>query len=257
MLKKLTVVKIGGNIIDEPVALAKFLHHFSIGAEPKILVHGGGKLATQMAEKLGLPTQMIDGRRITDEPTLDIVTMVYAGLINKKIVAQLQGLGCNALGLTGADAGILLAKKRQKSDIDYGFAGDIEKVNASQLLNFLRQNLILVIAPLTFDETGQLLNTNADTMASAIAIALASHLEISLIYCFEKKGVLENPEDDNSVIEEISKEKYEVLKKEGVVSKGMIPKLDNAFAALENGVKNVRIIHADNIVTKTGTLLIL
>jgi acetylglutamate kinase len=257
MLSKLSVIKIGGNIIDDPTATARFLRNFSIGSEPKILVHGGGKVATQMAEKLGLETKMVDGRRITDEKMLEVVTMVYGGLVNKNLVAHLQSLGCNALGLTGADAGIILARKRGKGAIDYGFAGDVEKVNAIQLLAFLQQNLTLIIAPLTYDENGQILNTNADTMASAIATALASHLEVNLVYCFEKKGVLQNPEDDDSVIPEISMENYVRLKQEGIVSKGMIPKLDNAFAALQNGVKDVLICHADNVVTRIGTHLIL
>ena len=256
MLTQLSIIKIGGNVIDDPKVTAAFLRNFATGAEPKILVHGGGKVATHLADQLGLETKMVDGRRITDEKMLEVVTMVYGGLVNKKIVAQLQGLGVNALGLTGADAGIMLAHKRQKGTTDYGFAGDIDKVNTTQLLAFLEQNLTLIIAPLTFDTNGQLLNTNADTIASALAVALAKHLEVSLLYCFEKQGVLQNPEDEASFIPEISLEKYAELKAEGIVSKGMIPKLDNAFSALELGVKNVHILHAENIITRKGTKLV-
>ncbi|MDJ1481428.1 acetylglutamate kinase [Cytophagaceae bacterium YF14B1] len=257
-MSKVYIIKIGGNVIDNPVATQKFLSDFASIKESKILVHGGGKIATQVAEKLGVTTQMIDGRRITDEPMLDVVTMVYGGLVNKKVVAQLQALKCNAIGLMGADAGVILAKKRPVGVIDYGFAGDIEQVNATQLLAFINQELTPIIAPLTVDVQGQILNTNADTMASAIATALAkAGTEVNLVYCFEKKGVLLNPEDDDSVITDINKEKYAQLKADGVVSKGMIPKLDNAFAALDQGVKEVHIIHADNVHAQTGTKLTL
>jgi len=252
------VVKIGGNIIDNPAATQTFLSDFASLSAHKILVHGGGKIATQVAEKLGVATQMVEGRRLTDAPMLDVVTMVYGGLVNKKLVAQLQALGCNALGLTGADAAVITARKRPVRDIDYGFAGDIEHVNARQIVSFLREKLTPIIAPLTADTHGQLLNTNADTMASATAVALAKEgASVHLIYCFEKKGVLINPDDDNSVITDIDKEKYARLKAEGIVSKGMIPKLDNAFAALEQGVKEVRIIHADNVASLAGTRLTL
>jgi acetylglutamate kinase len=257
-MSKILVIKIGGNVIDNPAASSRFLTDFATLPENKILVHGGGKIATEVAEKLGVATQMIDGRRITDAPMLDVVTMVYGGLVNKKIVAQLQAFGCNAIGLTGADANVILAKKRPVGVIDYGFAGDIENVNAPQLLAFLAQKLIPIIAPLTFDAQGQILNTNADTMASAVATALAKEgAEVSLVYCFEKKGVLHDPGDDNSVIDHINQEKYAQLKAAGIVSKGMIPKLDNAFAALAQGVKEVRIIHADSIVSQVGTVLAL
>ena len=258
IMSRILVIKIGGNIVDDPAASRRFLTGFATLPHYKILVHGGGKIATEMAGKLGVPTQMIDGRRMTDAAMLDVVTMVYGGLVNKKIVAQLQALGCNALGLTGADAGIMLARKRPVGVIDYGFAGDIERVDAPQLLAFLRQELTPVIAPLTFDTHGQILNTNADTMASAIATALARKgAEVSLVYCFEKKGVLLNPDDNDSVIADIDQEKYARLKADGIVSKGMIPKLDNAFAALAQGVKEVRIIHADSIASQTGTALTL
>lgn len=257
-MSKIYVIKIGGNVIDNPSATQKFLSDFASIKESKILVHGGGKIATQVAEKLGVATQMIDGRRITDEPMLDVVTMVYGGLVNKKVVAQLQALNCNAIGLMGADAGVILAKKRPVGVIDYGFAGDIEQVNATQLLAFLNQDLTPIVAPLTVDAQGQILNTNADTMASAIATALAkAGAEVNLVYCFEKKGVLLDPEDEDSVITDINKEKYVQLKADGIVSKGMIPKLDNAFAALNEGVKEVHIIHADNVHAQSGTKLTL
>ncbi len=257
-MPKVHVIKIGGNIIDNPVATQSFLANFALISDQKILVHGGGKIATQMAEKLGVATQMIEGRRITDAPMLDVVTMVYGGLVNKKLVAQLQALHCNAIGLTGADAGVILARKRPVGVIDYGFAGDIVQVNAAQLVSFLSQKLTPIIAPLTVDAQGQLLNTNADTMASTVATALAKEgADVSLIYCFEKKGVLLNPDDDDSVIADITKGNYAKLKAEGIVSKGMIPKLDNAFAALDQGVAEVHIIHADNINSQTGTRLTL
>jgi acetylglutamate kinase len=252
----LTLVKIGGNILDEPKATEAFLHNFASLAGEKILVHGGGKIATQIADSLGIETKMQDGRRLTDARMLDVVTMVYGGLINKKLVARLQALGCNALGMTGADAGILSARKRPPGEIDYGFAGDIEKVDELQILALLHLNLTLIMAPLTFDKTGQLLNTNADTLASAIAVALAPHLDLNLVYCFEKQGVLENPADDNAFIPEISREKYAALRTAGAISKGMIPKLDNAFAALDAGVKKVLICHAENLVSQKGTLLV-
>ncbi len=257
-MSKIQVIKIGGNIVDNPTATQQFLASFSAIADSKILVHGGGKIATQVAEKLGVVTQMVDGRRITDAPMLDVVTMVYGGLVNKQLVAQLQSRQCNAIGLTGADAGVIVAHKRPVGKIDYGFAGDIDFVNAPQIVSFLNQKLTPVIAPLTADTQGQILNTNADTMASAMATALAKEgAEVELIYCFEKKGVLMNPDDDDSVIEDINQEKYEQLKADGIVSKGMIPKLDNAFAALERGVAAVYIMHADHVLSKTGTRLTL
>lgn len=257
-MSRILVIKIGGNIVDNPAASRRFLSAFAALPEDKILVHGGGKIATEIAEKLGVPTQMVDGRRITDAPMLDVVTMVYGGLVNKKTVAQLQALQCNAIGLTGADAGVIRANKRPVGTIDYGFAGDIENVNAPQILALLQQKLTPVIAPLTFDAHGQLLNTNADTMASAIATALARQgAEVELVYCFEKKGVLHDPADDDSVIAHINAENYAQLKATGIVSKGMIPKLDNAFAALAQGVAQVRIVHADSISAQTGTTLTL
>jgi acetylglutamate kinase len=248
-MNNLTVIKIGGNVIDNPDALKRFLAAFASLPGDKILIHGGGKVATQVAEKLGVQTTMVDGRRITDRPMLDVVTMVYGGLVNKQIVAQLQTLEVNAIGLTGADASTVLARKRPIKDIDYGFVGDIVEVDSGQIMHFLRQDLTPVYAPLTYDEEGNILNTNADTMASAIAVDLASHSKVTLVYCFEKKGVLADPNDDNSVIAALTPAIYADNKAAGSINKGMIPKLDNAFNALEKGVERVIICHADEVAT--------
>lgn len=259
-MSKLTILKIGGNVIDNPDALQRFLTQFAKLADAKILIHGGGKIATQVAAKLGVETTMVDGRRITDRAMLDVVTMVYGGLVNKQMVAQLQALDVNAIGLTGADAGTILAKKRPVGAIDYGFAGDIIEVDSGQIQFFLRQDLTPVFAPLTYDESGSLLNTNADTMASAIATDMVHHDTVTLVYCFEKKGVLSNPDDDNSVIAELTPPLYAEHKAAGTINKGMIPKLDNAFAALAQGVSRVIICHADEVASalegQAGTTLI-
>ena len=246
-MNNLLVIKIGGNVIDNPDALKRFLSTFAQLPGDKILIHGGGKVATQVAEKLGVQTTMVDGRRLTDRPMLDVVTMVYGGLVNKQIVAQLQALGINAIGLTGADAGTVLAHKRPVKEIDYGFVGDIDEVNSGQLQFFVRQGLTLVYAPLTFDKEGNILNTNADTMASAIAVDMAQRNQVSLVYCFEKKGVLANPDDDESVITELTPSLYAEHKAGGTINKGMIPKLDNAFRALEKGVSRVIICQANEL----------
>ncbi|MCU0339497.1 MAG: acetylglutamate kinase [Spirosomaceae bacterium] len=262
-MSSLLVVKIGGNVIDNPHALSQFLQRFASLPQQKILIHGGGKIATQVAAKLGVETQMVEGRRITDQAMLDVVTMVYGGLVNKNIVAQLQSIGANALGLTGADAGVIRARKRAVKEIDYGFVGDVEQVNAEVLAGFVQSDLLPVIAPLTFDASlASMLNTNADTMASAVAAALASRFEVNLVYCFEKKGVLSNPDDDDAVIPTLTPTSYANYKATGVINKGMIPKLDNAFAALQNGVSQVTICHADELTTalqtgNTGTKLTL
>ncbi len=262
-MQEVYIIKIGGNVIDDAGATRRFLADFAALPGKKILVHGGGKVATQIAAKLGIETQMIDGRRITDRPMLEVVTMVYGGLVNKNLVAQLQSFNCPALGLTGADAGSIIAKKREVGVIDYGFAGDIVKVNAEQIAAFLGQDLVPVFAPLTCDPQGQLLNTNADTLASAIAVALAGQFAATLVYCFEKKGVLSDPANDDSVIHHINTATYTQLKADGVVSQGMIPKLDNAFAALNQGVRQVTICRADEFksiadaATQSGTQLTL
>lgn len=253
------MIKIGGNIIDDEVKLSSFLKAFSAIEEKKILVHGGGKLATRVAEAMGIKQQMADGRRITDEETLKVVTMVYAGYINKNIVAQLQSRGCNATGITGADGNAIRAHKRTGTDIDYGFAGDVDEVNTGLLSSLLENNLAIVAAPITHDGKGQLLNTNADTIANEIAKAMHTNYEVSLIYCFEKAGVLSDAEDDSSVIASIKPSYFSTLKERKIISAGMIPKLDNAFAALQSGVANVVIGHAANlpelITQKAGTLI--
>lgn len=246
-MDKLYVIKIGGNIIDNEEKLSSFLKAFAAVQGKKILVHGGGKLATKLAEQMNIPQQMVEGRRITDAETLKIVTMVYAGYINKNIVAQLQANGCNALGLSGADANIIQAHKRIHATIDYGFAGDVDFINSSLLQTLLQQNISLVIAPITHDKQGQLLNTNADTIAQEIAKGLSQQFDVNLVYSFEKAGVLLDADDDNSVIPKINPVSYKKLKEKNLVFAGMIPKLDNAFVALNSGVKKVIIGKAENL----------
>lgn len=245
----LTVVKIGGNVIDNSKNLHEFLKSFIDLPGYKILVHGGGKVATKLSDELGIEAKMVDGRRITDIETLRIVTMVYGGLINKNIVAQMQSYGSNAIGLTGADGNLIKAKKRPVKDIDFGFVGDLDEnsVNSDFLSNLLRIGAVPVFAPLTHDGDGQLLNTNADTIASSIAVALSKTFETSLVYCFEKKGVLKDVDDDNSVISEIKSSEFDILKDQGIIAGGMLPKLQNAFAAIKNGVKDVYIGKADEL----------
>jgi acetylglutamate kinase len=239
MMESLYVVKIGGNIIDDEQLLSSFLKKFAEIRNKKILIHGGGKLATRMAEKMGIPQQMIDGRRLTDAETLKIVTMVYAGYINKNIVARLQSLQCNSVGITGADGNSILSHKRAKAGIDYGFAGDIDQVDASWFIQLLLNGKTLVVAPITHDGKGQLLNTNADTIAQEIAKSLSSYFEVVLIYSFEKSGVLKDVENENSVIEKLHLGYYNELKETEKIFAGMIPKLDNAFKAIEAGVHKV------------------
>lgn len=240
-MQQLSVIKIGGNVIDNPELLDKFLQDFAAVKGAKILVHGGGKIASKLATDLGIEAKLVDGRRITDEKTIDVVTMVYAGLINKKIVAKLQAINCNALGLSGADGNALRAKKRPVTEIDYGFVGDIpnDAVNIRLLNQLLVDGFMPVFCAITHDGKGQLLNTNADTIASSLAAALSSHYECSLLYCFEKKGVLKDVNDDNSIIREIPSSSFLALQQQGVISDGMIPKIKNAFDAIENGVKDV------------------
>lgn len=242
----LSIIKIGGNIVDDEAKLSLFLKDFAAIDGHKILVHGGGKVATQIALQLGIEQQMIEGRRVTDAETLKVVTMVYTGLINKNIVCQLQASGCNAIGLSGADGNLIVAHKRV-SKTDYGFAGDIDAVNEQMANGLLQQGLTLVIAPITHNGSGQLLNTNADTVAQELAKALSRSYTVQLIYSFEKAGVLLNADDESSVIKEINPHKYAALKTKGLVFAGMIPKLDNAFAALQSGVKKVIIGKAENL----------
>jgi acetylglutamate kinase len=244
---QLSIIKIGGNIIDDEAKLETFLEAFAAIKGRKILVHGGGKLATKVATGLGVQQQLIDGRRITDAGTLKIVTMVYAGTINKNIVASLQAKGCNAMGLTGADGNAILAHKRVHPTIDYGYVGDVDAVDASLLTSLLMLDKTLVFAPITHDGNGQLLNTNADTIAQEVARALCRTFDTSLVYSFEKSGVLLNAEDDNSVIGRIDPAYYQQLKDKQVIFAGMIPKLDNAFAALNSGVGKVIIGRAEQL----------
>ena len=238
-MEKISIIKIGGNIIDNEVNLASFLNAYAAVEGKKILIHGGGKLATKMAADLNIPQQMVDGRRITDAATLKIVTMVYAGYINKNIVAALQSKNIQALGICGADANIIRAHKRINASTDYGFVGDIDVVDSEKIIQLLEAGLSLVVAPITHDGAGQLLNTNADTMAQAIATAISSIYEVSLVYSFEKKGVLSDIHNNDSVIPVINPENYASLKAGGQVNEGMIPKLDNAFEALQKGVNRV------------------
>ena len=246
------VIKIGGGVLENEAQRNAFLRQFAAIEGPKVLVHGGGRLATTMAERLGVETQMIDGRRVTDKETLDIVTMVYGGLVNKQVVAQLQTMGVNAIGMTGADGGWMKAVKRPiKNGIDYGYVGDVVEVNGAHLRTLLDNGLTPVIAPITFSADGLLLNTNADTVASQTAISLAP--DVQLTFCFEKAGVLSNPDDESSLIARITPESYTQLKADGIISGGMIPKIDNAFAAIEHGVQSVRITHASNL--QGGTII--
>ena len=246
-MESLLVIKIGGNIIDDDQKLAAFLDEFASVAGRKILVHGGGKLATKLAAQLGVEQQMIDGRRITDIETLRIVTMVYAGYVNKSIVASLQNLGIDAIGLCGADGNLIKAHKRNHPTIDYGFVGDVDDINVSLLQTLLEKNISVVVAPITHDAKGQLLNTNADTIAQEIAKSLSKKYLVQLIYSFEKSGVLRNVEDENSVIKQIDSTSYKKLKADQTIFAGMIPKLDNAFTALQSGVKKVIIGKAEEL----------
>jgi acetylglutamate kinase len=248
-MKQLTVIKIGGNVIDNSQKLHQFLLDFTALPGDKILVHGGGKIATELSGSLGIEPKMIDGRRVTDIATLRVVTMVYAGLINKNMVSQLQAKGCNAIGLTGADGNIIKAVKRPVAEIDYGFVGDLDEnsVSVSTLSSLLNANLIPVLCAITHDGDTQLLNTNADTIASAVAVAMSAEYDTRLVYCFEKKGVLRDVEDELSLVEEIRRDDFETLKEQGVVSGGMIPKLHNAFEAIRKGVKAVYIGKADEL----------
>ncbi len=254
---KLTVVKVGGAVLESTANMNAFLNQFIAIDGKKILVHGGGRKASQMMETLGIPVRMVDGRRITDAQTLEVVTMVYGGLVNKTTVAALQARGCNAIGLTGADSGIILAKKRKITNIDYGYVGDVDKVNKRMLSMWVEEGLVPVIAPLTYDATGTILNTNADTIASEVAIALSVMYDVSLVYCFEKAGVLANPNDDSMVINMLSHDNYQKLKENGTVSAGMIPKLDNSYHALASGVREVVITNAHRLLEKSGTALTL
>ena len=272
MLKKgLTVVKVGGAVVEDETQLAQLLRDFIAIQGPKILVHGGGRRATKVAERLGIETKMVEGRRITDADMLEVVTMVYGGLVNKHVVACLQALGADAIGLTGADADIIRSVKRPPvpinglpdSDagkrqllIDYGFVGDVKKADGEKIARFIDAGLIPVIAPLTHDGLGNMLNTNADTMASETAVALSALYDVTLVFAFEKPGVLSRPDDDTSVISTITPADFERLKADGTISGGMLPKITNALAAIQKGVKRVVITSAQAIGKNGGTVLL-
>ena len=256
-MEKLTVIKVGGKIVEEPETLNQLLKDFTQLPGLKVLVHGGGRSATAVAAKLGIESKMVNGRRVTDEESLKVVTMVYGGLVNKKIVAGLQSLGANALGLTGADLNYMRSVKRPVKDVDYGFVGDVVEVQADILSDLIKKGVTLVLAPLTHDKEGNLLNTNADTIAAEAAKALSKYFDVTLKYCFEKKGVLKDENDDNSVISEITPRHFETYVKEGVIQGGMIPKLENSFDAIRAGVSQVVITKADAIAEGQGTKIII
>ena len=247
MKEHLTIIKVGGKIVENSESLNALLKDFAAVEGKKLLVHGGGRSATQMAARLGVETKMVNGRRITDEAMLEVVTMVYGGLVNKRIVAGLQALGIDAVGLTGADMNIVLSDKRKVSAVDYGWVGDVNRVNAEAVATLIESGCCPVVAPLTHDGCGHMLNTNADTMAGEMAKAMAAHYDVTLMFCFEKPGVLADENDDSSLIPTITPAVLDDLKRRGVVSGGMIPKLDNAIACVSAGVESVVITQADRI----------
>ena len=247
MKEHLTIIKVGGKIVENSESLNSLLKDFAAVEGKKLLVHGGGRSATQMAARLGVETKMVDGRRITDEAMLEVVTMVDGGLVNKRIVAGLQALGIDAVGLTGADMNIVLSDKRKVSAVDYGWVGDVKRVNAEAVATLIESGCCPVVAPLTHDGCGHVLNTNADTMAGEMAKAMAAHYDVTLMFCFEKPGVLADENDDSSLIPTITPAVLDDLKRRGVVSGGMIPKLDNAIACVSAGVESVVITQADRI----------
>ena len=255
-MEKVTIVKVGGAIVEDSEQLAQLLKDFAAIPGKKVLVHGGGRRATKVAAALGIESKMVNGRRITDADMLEVVTMVYGGLVNKNLVAKLQANGVNALGLTGADMDVIHSHKRPLKDgIDFGFVGDVERANGKMLQTLIDEGITPVMAPLTHDGKGNILNTNADTIASETAKALAPYYDVTLIYSFEKKGVLSNPEDDDSVIPVITHADFERYKADGTVAGGMIPKLENALAAIDAGVKEVIITLATAIDGKHGTII--
>lgn len=280
MNSKINVIKVGGAVVEDATSLGNLLAQFSSINGPKVLVHGGGRSATKIATSLGIESTMVGGRRITDSDMLNVVTMVYGGLVNKNLVALLQANGVNAIGLTGADMNVILSHKRPEKSVtiaageidpntgetlteeknvkvDFGWVGDVDKVDGKRLATLIESGIVPIMAPLTHDGEGHILNTNADTIASQTACGLAPLFDVTLTYCFEKPGVLSNPDDDNSVISLITEESYEQLKADGIVSGGMIPKLDNAFAALHQGVSRVIITSANDIEGENGTTIVL
>lgn len=253
MKTNLTIVKVGGKIVEEPDSLGKLLNDFAAIPGAKVLVHGGGRSATKIAAHLGIESQMVNGRRITDADMLRVVTMVYGGLVNKNIVAGLQARDINAVGLTGADMNVILSDIRPVKDIDYGFVGDVKQVDSERLASLIQSGIVPVMAPLTHDGKGNILNTNADTIAGETAKGLAPYFDVTLIYCFEKKGVLHDESDDNSVIAELNRQQFAELVEQGVIQGGMIPKLENAFQAIDAGVKEVIITASNAIDGRQGT----
>ncbi len=256
MKEKLTIVKVGGAVVEDELQLSQLLRDFSAIEGRKVLVHGGGRRATKVAEQLGIETKMVNGRRITDAQMLEVVTMVYGGLVNKQVVARLQANGINAIGLTGADANVIRSHKRPLKDgIDYGFVGDVDQADGAMLSRFIEAGITPVMAPLTHNGEGHILNTNADTIASETAKALASLYDVTLIYSFEKPGVMRNPDDDTSLIPEITRADFERYKADGTISGGMLPKIENALAAVESGVSRVIITLATAIDGHHGTII--
>lgn len=253
MREKLTVIKVGGKIVEEEATLNRLLDDFATIEGHKVLVHGGGRSATKIAAQLGIESKMVNGRRITDSETLKVVTMVYGGLVNKNVVAGLQARGVNALGLTGADMNVMRSVKRPVKEVDYGFVGDVEKVDASLLSDLIYKGVVPVMAPLTHDGKGHMLNTNADTIAGETAKALAALFDVTLVFCFEKKGVLRDENDDDSVIPLITPAEFKQYVTDGIIQGGMIPKLENSFAAIDAGVSEVIITLASAISGEEGT----
>lgn len=253
--RQLNIIKVGGAVVEDQTSLTALLDSFAALPGLKVLVHGGGRAATKVASSLGIESVMVEGRRVTDAETLKVVTMVYGGLVNKSIVALLQARGINALGLTGADLGYMLAEKRPVKTVDYGWVGDVKSVDASILADLIGRGVVPVLAPLTHDGKGNMLNTNADTIAGEAAKALAAYFDVTLTFCFEKKGVLSDPDDDESVIATITRESFDRLVADGTVAGGMIPKLQNSFAAIDAGVSKVVITSASALGTDSGTIV--
>lgn len=256
MKHPLTLVKVGGAVVEDDARLDALLAAFAAIDGRKVLVHGGGRRATAIASRLGVETQMVGGRRITDQAMLEVVTMVYGGLVNKNVVARLQACGVDAIGLTGADGGVMLSHKRPVKDVDYGFVGDVERVDGDRLASLIEGGLTPVLAPLTHDGRGHLLNTNADTIAAEAAKALASRYDVTLVFCFEKPGVLADPDDDASLISVITHQDFARLAADGTVSGGMLPKLENAFSAISAGVSRVNITLSTAIDGRHGTMIV-
>lgn len=257
MMEKITVIKVGGAVVEDEAQLTQLLQDFSAIEGRKVLVHGGGRRATKVAAQLGIETQMVNGRRITDASMLEVVTMVYGGLVNKNVVARLQAQGIDALGLTGADIDVIRSHKRPlKNGVDYGFVGDVYRADGDKLHTLIEAGIVPVMAPLTHDGMGNILNTNADTIAGETAKALAKHYDVTLVFCFEKKGVLSNPDDDESVIPTITRADFDRYVADGTISGGMIPKIENAFNAIDAGVGRVVITKADSIGLNFGTVIV-